>query len=159
MVGEASRAAEEIARQVSRAALARGLTVGTAESLTAGVIATHLGGAGDASEWFRGAVVAYAKGVKFELLGVRPGPVITAECARQMADGARRVLGTDVAVAVTGAGGPGPEEGQPAGTVYLAVAGPAGTEVEHRQFPGDPDRVVQQTVEAALTLLLRGLAS
>lgn len=154
MVGEASRAAEDIAARVASAARERGVSVGAAESLTSGVIATHLGGAGEAAAWFRGSVVAYAAEVKFAVLGVRPGPVITAECARQMARGARRVLGADLAVAVTGAGGPGPEEGRPAGTVFLAVATPAGEQVRERLFAGGPDEVLRQTAEAALAMLL-----
>jgi nicotinamide-nucleotide amidase len=124
-VSGASRAerAETVAI-IAAKATAAGLAVGTAESLTVGALAQALGAGDGAAEWFRGGVVAYASEVKFDVLGVQQGPVITALCAEQMAWGARRVLGADVAVAVTGVGGPDPEEGCPPGTVYVAVASP-----------------------------------
>lgn len=134
--------------------MSKNLTISAAESLTSGAIASALGEAEDASNWFRGAVVAYSPQVKFDVLGVTPGPVVTAECAEQMARGTRELLGSDLAVAVTGAGGPGTEEDQPPGTVYLAVATPDGTQVQHRLLHGDPADVVAETVERALEMLL-----
>jgi len=92
------------ARLVAEHASRRGLTVAVAESLTSGRLASALGEAPDASEWFRGAVVAYASAVKFDVLGVTPGPVVTASCAREMATGARNLLAADVSVAGTGVG-------------------------------------------------------
>ncbi|WP_220794285.1 nicotinamide-nucleotide amidohydrolase family protein [Nocardioides pelophilus] len=100
-----------IARRASNASI----TVACAESLTSGAIASALGRGEDASTWFRGGVVAYAPAVKFEVLGVAKGPVVTSSCALQMCRGARRVLVADAAVAVTGVGGPGGEEGRPPG--------------------------------------------
>lgn len=135
-------------------AMAKGLTIGAAESLTSGAIASALGEAEEASVWFRGAVVAYSPEVKFDVLGVARGPVVNAECAAQMARGARELLGADWSVAVTGAGGPGTEEGQPPGTVFIAVAGPDVVHVTHRLLHGDPADVVAETVERALELLL-----
>lgn len=149
--------ADGLAARIAREAMARGLTVAAAESLTSGAIASALGKADDASIWFRGAVVAYASEVKFDVLGVRPGPVVCAECAGQMARGARRILGADWAVAVTGAGGPGTEEDQPPGTVFVAVAGPDDVRVTHRLLGGDAADVVDRTVELALEMLLQGV--
>lgn len=146
--------ADALAADCGAAALAAGITVGAAESLTSGAIASALGRASDASEWFAGSIVAYHAEVKYGLLGVDRGPVITAEAAGQMAEGARRALGADVAVAVTGAGGPGPEEGRPAGTVFVACASSRGIRVDHHRFDGDPAEVVRQTVEAALRSML-----
>jgi len=137
----------------SRAQRAR-LTVAVAESLTGGAVATALAAAPAAGRWFAGGVVAYQDHVKFEVLGVEPGPVATAECARQMVVGVRRLLRADVAVAVTGVGGPEPDEGQPAGRAYLAVAGPGGdVDVQRLDAPGDPVEVVACTVVRALSML------
>lgn len=131
----------------------RCITVATAESLTGGEVATRLGRTAGSGEWFAGGVVAYSPRVKQEVLGVEPGPVVTPECAQQMAEGARRLLGVDVAVSMTGVGGPGEDEGQPAGTVHFAVAGPHGTTRNARLFEGEPDEVVERTVLVALELL------
>lgn len=125
----------------------------TAESLTGGEVATELGRSEGSSDWFAGSVVAYSSRVKQEVLGVAPGPVVTPECATEMAEGARRLLGVDFAVSMTGVGGPGEEEGKPAGTVFFAVAGPAGTAPAARRFDGEPDAVVRASVVAALELL------
>ncbi|GAB3820919.1 CinA family protein [Tessaracoccus terricola] len=146
--------AERYAAGIAHVAEVKDLTVAVAESLTSGAIASALGAAPEASVWFRGGVVAYSPHVKFEVLGVSPGPVVTAECAQQMARGVRELLGADWAVAVTGAGGPGTEEGQPPGTVYFAVAGPEGVDVQHRLLHGEPGDVVAETVERALEMLL-----
>lgn len=100
-------------------------TVGCAESLTSGAIASALGQGPQASEWFRGGVVAYAVGVKHDLLGVPQVPVVSREAALAMAQGARERLGADVAVAVTGVGGPDPQDGLEPGTVWVGVAWPA----------------------------------
>ncbi|MET3961013.1 nicotinamide-nucleotide amidase [Marmoricola sp. OAE513] len=146
------------AGEVAELALSRELTLGVAESLTGGRLAAALASAEDAATWFRGGVVAYVPAVKFEVLGVEPGPVNTASCAQQMARGCLDVLGCDLSLAVTGVGGPGPDEGVPAGTVFLAVAGrDAGVEVVERHFEGEPADVVEQTVSAGLELLVRRL--
>lgn len=134
------------------------ITVACAESLTSGAIASALGRGEDASTWFRGGVVAYAPAVKFEVLGVAKGPVVTSSCALQMCRGARRVLAADAAVAVTGVGGPGEEEGRPPGTVYIATSLCGRSEVTWHRFEGEPSRVVEQTVHAALDQLATHLA-
>ena len=108
-----------------------------------------------AAEWFRGAVVAYSREVKFDVLGAERGPVITPSCARQMARGVAELLGADFAVAVTGAGGPGPEEGKPQGTTFIAACSSTDDEIEEHHFTGEPEDVVYDTVRAALALLHR----
>lgn len=150
-------ATAEIAERIGRRALAAGLRVAVAESLTSGAIATRLGAASQASSWFAGGVVAYAADVKFKVLNVDPGPVVTARCAAQLADGVTRLLGADVAVAVTGVGGPEPDEGHPAGTVYTAVSHLSEQHVTHNVFDGDPSEVVEQATFNALQLLLRAV--
>lgn len=135
-----------------------GLGIAVAESLTSGLIATRLGAGADSATWFRGGVVAYHAEVKHRLLGVADGPVVTAECAEQMARRTAELLGADAALAVTGVGGPDPEEGEPPGTVYVAVvlAGRLGEarEVCRLELTGDdPDRILDETAQAALRLL------
>ena len=148
---------DRLGEQVADAARAIGVLVGAAESLTSGAVAVALGKAPEASEWFVGSIVAYDASVKFDVLRVDAGPVITARAAEQMARGALRVLGADYAVAVTGAGGPGPEEGRPAGTVFVAVETDDDVEVGEHRFDGDPAQVVVATVHEALAALLRRL--
>jgi PncC family amidohydrolase len=102
--------------------------------------------------------VAYGSEVKFNLLGVRPGPVVSEEAAREMAEGASRVLGADVGLSVTGVAGPAEMDGQPPGTVFVALALPGrATEVLNVRLPGDRDRVRQFSAISALDLLRRRL--
>jgi nicotinamide-nucleotide amidase len=130
------------------------VTVAVAESLTGGMVASALAEAPGASKWFRGAVVAYASDVKHELLGVPPGPVVSAPAAEAMADGVRRLLAADIAVALTGAGGPDGQDGQPPGTVFIGLSDGKNTEVEHRYFDeSDPGQVCADAADEALALL------
>lgn len=147
------------AKEVARLASDSGRSVAVAESLTAGALSSALGAAPDSSAWFRGGVVAYASEVKHTLLRVPEGPVVSEQAAVAMADSTADLLGADVVLAVTGAGGPDPQDGQPAGTVWLAVCVGRHTTTECRRFPGDPDAVVQQTVLRGLTLLRQALES
>jgi nicotinamide-nucleotide amidase len=142
---------EDLALRLS----ARGLTVGVAESLTGGLVTEVLARGPDASAWLRGGVVAYASEVKHHLLDVRPGPVVSEAAARDMAVGAARVLGADVALSLTGAGGPDPQDGQPPGTVWMAIHRDGETQAERHRFPGGPaevcDAACRRIVELALT--------
>jgi nicotinamide-nucleotide amidase len=151
--GDLQEDATAVAQHIADIVLGSDVSVTCAESLTSGAIAAHLGAAHDSSEWFCGGVVAYLSRVKFDVLKVTPGPVITAECAKQMATGVQRLMSADYAVAVTGAGGPGPEEGKPAGTTFIATASPGGVRVEEHCFDGDPQDVVYSTVLNALLQL------
>jgi nicotinamide-nucleotide amidase len=136
---------------------ARGLTLATAESLTGGLITSRLTAVPGASDVVRGGVVAYAGDVKADVLGVPPGPVISEEAACAMAQGACRVLGADVSVAVTGVAGPSSQEGLPVGTVWMAtcVGGDAAAVVV--RLPGDRDRVRQFSTISVLNLLRQRL--
>jgi nicotinamide-nucleotide amidase len=138
----------------------RGLTLGLAESLTGGLVASRLVGVPGASDWFRGSVVSYASEVKYDVLGVPVGPVVTAEAARAMADGARKVLGADIGLALTGVAGPDEQEGQVAGTVIVGLSR-IGSETEsvEAHLPGDRERVRQYATISALDLLRRRLRS
>ncbi|HEY1465767.1 MAG TPA: competence/damage-inducible protein A [Acidimicrobiales bacterium] len=137
-----------------------GLTLGVAESLTGGLVASRLVNVVGASNWFRGAVVSYASEVKYEVLGVPEGPVVSEEAARSMAEGARRVLGADVGLAITGVAGPDPQDGQAPGTVYVGLALPGQpTEGVALSVPGDRDRIRQYATISALDLLRRRLGA
>jgi nicotinamide-nucleotide amidase len=152
--GDPTTAASAFAERVGEAALEKELRVAVAESLTSGAIASRLGTAPDASVWFAGGVVAYTPETKFRVLKVDRGPVANARCAVQMAKGCVELLGADLAVAVTGVGGPDPEEGHPPGTVYVAVSSSAGEIVDQHKFAGAPAAVVEQATVAALEMLL-----
>ncbi|HEV3366571.1 MAG TPA: competence/damage-inducible protein A [Acidimicrobiales bacterium] len=151
---------EAIEDAVARALAVNGLTLGLAESLTGGLASSRLVNVPGASRWFRGSVVSYASQVKFSVLGVPEGPVVSEEAARAMAEGARRVLGSDVGLSTTGVAGPDTQDDQPPGTVHVGLAR-AGHLTESFSFnvPGDRDRVRQYATIAALDLLRRRLGS
>jgi nicotinamide-nucleotide amidase len=92
------------------------------------------------------------------VLGLPPGPVVSAEAASAMAVGAARVLGASVGLGVTGVAGPEPQEDQPVGTVFGAVAMGGGTDVVKVQLPGDRSRVREYATITLLDLLRRRLA-
>ena len=136
-----------------------GLTVGTAESLTGGLVCAALTEVPGASAVVRGAVVSYAVDVKASVLGVDAALLasegaVHPEVASQMALGVCRVLGCDVGVATTGVAGPDPADGRPVGTVYVAVAAPSGVHVRELALGGDRSAVRSATVDAALALLV-----
>jgi nicotinamide-nucleotide amidase len=145
---------EDLVAAIAHAAASGGLGIATAESLTCGLVTSELGKGPDAAQWLRGGVVAYSTAVKQDVLGVRPGPVVTTRCAEQMASGAARLLRADVSVSTTGAGGPDPVEGKQPGTVHLGWWHQGRSGTRSYQFDGDPERVVESTVQASLELLL-----
>jgi nicotinamide-nucleotide amidase len=142
---------------VANRLLGKNLTLSVAESLTGGLIASRLVSVAGASRWFRGGVVSYASDVKYDLLGVPEGPVVSAAAARAMAEGVRRVLGADVGLSVTGVAGPEEQDAQPAGTVFVGLAvGDEITDVALR-LPGDRPRVRAYSAISALDALRRVL--
>lgn len=134
----------------------RGLTLAVAESVTGGLIASRITNVPGSSMVFRGGVVAYASAVKFSLLDVPEGPVVSAEAAEAMAIGVRRRLDADVGIAVTGVAGPEPQEDQRPGTVFFGLA-LDGVESRQVQLPGDRHRVQQFSAISVLDLLRRRL--
>lgn len=134
---------------------ARSLAV--AESLTGGLLASAFARAPGSSEWFRGGIVAYSRTVKHGLLGVPDGPVVSEAAAVTMAREAARLLRADVAVAVTGVGGPGPQDGEPPGTVWAATW-PAhlGTPVL-LCLTGSPESICEQACAEAVGILRKRL--
>ena len=136
---------------------ARELTLGLAESISGGLMGARLTDVAGASGFFRGSVVSYDSEVKFDLLDVPKGPVVTAEAAEAMASGARRVLGADVGLAVTGVAGPAEQDGQPVGTVFVGLAMGESVESVQLRLPGDRRRIREFTVISALNLLRQRL--
>jgi nicotinamide-nucleotide amidase len=135
-----------------------GLTLGLAESMTGGLVASRLVNVPGSSGWFKGSIVSYASQVKYDVLGVPAGEkVVSEESARAMAEGARRVLKTDIGLSVTGVAGPAEQDGMPVGTVFFGVALDDATEVVRVQMPGDRDRVRQFATISLLDLLRRRL--
>jgi nicotinamide-nucleotide amidase len=146
------------AERVGELALARGRTIAVAESLTGGMIASALAEAQQASEWFRGSVVAYSTPVKHQLLEVPVGPVVSSDAATAMARSVRKLLLADISVAVTGAGGPSAQDGHEPGTVFLAVDGGGRREqVLRLDLRGEPAMVCAAATLAALNALVSTL--
>ena len=133
--------------------------VGFAESLTGGLVAARLVSVPGASNVLDEAHVTYADQAKHRVLGVRLDTLerftaVSAQCAREMAEGVRAVSRADWGVATTGYAGPdGGADGTPVGTVYVAVAGQAGTRVDECHFQGDREQVRAQAASHALNAL------
>jgi len=136
---------------------AHGLTLGVAESLTGGLVGARLTEAEGATDFFRGSVVSYQSEVKFDLLGVPEGPVVSEAAACAMAEGAAKVLGADVGIGVTGVAGPAEQEGQPVGTVFMAVTLDGDTQCVQVRLPGTRDQVRQFACISLLDFLRRRL--
>ena len=149
----------ELSQEVIDLLRARGDTIAVAESLTGGMLAAALTAIPGASAAFRGGVVAYATDLKAALLGVpaalldRHGAVHP-DVARAMADGVASRLGTTVGAATTGVAGPDPQDGQPVGTVYIAVSAGGDTTVRSLALSGGRQQIRQATVQRSLDLLI-----
>jgi nicotinamide-nucleotide amidase len=149
---------ETMEHAVGEHLLARKLTLAIAESFTGGLIASRVVALPGASGWLRGAVVAYASDVKHTVLAVPEGPVVTAEAAASMADGARRLLGADVGLATTGVAGPDEQEGLAPGTAFAGIALPGSEPVGVAlRLSGGRDRIRQIGSISALDELRRRL--
>lgn len=159
--------AEMIAARVAELATqleARQLTLSTAESCTGGWLAKCLTDRPGSSAWFEFGFVTYGNNAKLTLLGVSAQTLaengaVSQAVAEEMARGARKASGADLAVAITGIAGPsGGSADKPVGTVWLAFAGPDGLlGAELRNFPGDRTAVRSQAVAAALDGMLARL--
>jgi nicotinamide-nucleotide amidase len=136
----------------------QGLTLGLAESVTGGLVSGRLTAIPGASDVLRGSVVSYASEVKFDLLDVPRGPVVSEAAAIAMAEGARRVLGADVALSLTGVAGPAEQDGQPVGTLCIAVAMNGRSTVSTTlRMPGQRDQMRQMSVISSLDFLRKQL--
>ena len=160
-----SESNEEIARRIIESASEKGATIGCAESLTGGLIAGALTAIPGSSQVVHGAIVSYVNDIKHRELGVDAEVLKTegAVCeavARQMAEGARKNLDVDIAVAVTGIAGPGGEEpGKPVGTVWAAVSTQNSCETMCFHFEGNREEVRNATVREALCMIEGALST
>ena len=135
----------------------RGWSFGVAESVTGGLVGGRITAVPGASKTFRGGIISYASDVKYELLDVDLGPVVSEKAAVQMAIGAQEVLNADLTLALTGVAGPDEQDGQPVGTLCIGVAFPDGTTASTTaMLPGQRDQMRQMSVITALSFL-RGL--
>ncbi len=140
-------------------ARAAGCTLGTAESITGGLIGATITSIPGSSEVMLGGVISYAARVKKDLLGVSPSTieqdgVVSSACAYEMAQGVRKLLSCDIAVAVTGIAGPGgAEPGKPVGTVWFGLATPATTHTTMRIFEGTRNEIRHACCSVAIDLL------
>lgn len=151
---------EALALKLGRALHVRGWRLGVAESCTGGWIAKVLTDVAGSSQWFEGGVVAYSNAAKIELLGV-PSELLAShgavseQAVRAMAEGARRRLAVDLAVAVIGIAGPGGgTQDKPVGTVHFAWVAPQRVTAARRIFAGSRESVRRQTVALALERLV-----
>ncbi|MGH3095061.1 MAG: CinA family protein [Streptosporangiales bacterium] len=150
---------KNLAEEVAAAAVRRGVTVAVAESLTGGLVASWLAAAPGAGRWFRGALVAYASEVKYELLAVPAGPVVSEQAATAMAVGVAGLLRADLALAVTGVGGPEPQDDQSPGTVWLCLHQAGRSYPVRRAIAGDPGRVCDRACAEGLRMLAAHLTA
>jgi len=156
---------------VLRLLTVRGQTLAVAESLTGGLVAAEITAVAGASKAFRGSVTAYATDLKRDVLGVDGTLLATRgavdpQVAAQMAAGVRKALGADWGIATTGVAGPEPQDGQPVGTVFVAVDGPfddargafGGGKVAALRLNGGRAEIRRESVRSVLALLLNELA-
>lgn len=148
---ELSTWCEQLAEYASR----YGFHIATAESLTAGNLAAMLGKTPSSGQWYRGGIVAYHEDVKHTLLDVPPGPVVSEGAAEAMARSTARLLGANLAIAVTGEAGPDTQENQPPGTVWFAVYDRDEITAECKNFDGEPEEVLAQTLSFSIDRLLQ----
>ncbi len=141
-----SSAPERFAKAVAQ----RRLTVATAESITGGAVGEALVVVPGSGEWLAGGVISYMSRVKFDVLGVTPGPVISERAAREMAEGVAQLLGTDVGIATTGNAGPEPMEDQPVGALWIGVAVGDRVTAQPHQLDGEPGEIRARAVELAI---------
>lgn len=132
---------ESMEAAVGKLLVAQGWTLAVAESLTGGLAASRIVDVPGASAWFRGGIVSYHSEVKYDLLDVPEGPVVSEDAAAAMATGVRRRLGADVGVGITGVAGPDAQEGHRPGTVCFASDLSGDIETTMFRLPGDRKRV------------------
>jgi nicotinamide-nucleotide amidase len=133
----------------------KGWSLGLAESVTGGLVGARITEVSGASSVFRGSIVSYATEVKQTVLGVGDGPVVSESAALEMAHGARRVLGADVGLALTGVAGPDLQDGMPAGTLCIGLVWPDGELTRSLRLPGHRQQMRQFSVITSLDLLRR----
>ncbi len=154
---------DQLAARLGAALRAAGKTIACAESCTGGLVTSRLTDIPGSSDYVMGSVVSYTNDIKERLVGVRHETLaahgaVSPETAREMADGIRRVIRTDLGLGITGIAGPGGgTAAKPVGLVYIAVSSEKGTRVTENHFSGTRTEVKRQTSDAALALALDAL--
>lgn len=149
-----------LAAKLVTALSAKGLTCATAESCTGGGVGSAITSVAGSSAVFLGGVISYSNEVKTDVLGVSRDSLasvgaVSSEVAAQMATGARRVIGSDLAVSLTGIAGPGGGSAEkPVGLVWFGLATSKGVTTQSRIFPGDRAAIRSAAIAHALGLLL-----
>jgi nicotinamide-nucleotide amidase len=144
---------------IGRMLAAEGMTVSAAESCTGGLISSLLTSVPGASEYYLGSVTSYANSVKTGILGVTPKIIeeygaVSCECVAEMAEGVRRLTGSDFSLATSGIAGPGGgSESKPVGLVCIGISSAKGTETYKLVFKGDRKRNIERFASNALNLL------
>ena len=151
--------AYDLSSRVGELLRTRRLTLAVAESCTGGLLGDCLTDVPGSSDYFLGGVLSYSNDAKQRLLGVRDETLaahgaVSAACAREMADGVRRLLQADVGVSITGVAGPGGTEDKPQGLTYLHLAAPDRSTGRRELWQGDRRANKEQSALAALRLLL-----
>ena len=150
----------DLETQLGHALMARGWTLAVAESCTGGLVGDRITNVSGSSDYYNGAVVAYAYQAKVDLLGVSWDTLnvhgaVSAETVREMAAGARKALKVDIAVSISGIAGPtGGTPEKPVGTVWFGLETPDGAWTRRYQFDGNRIEVKQQAAAAALQFVL-----
>jgi PncC family amidohydrolase len=152
-------APDKLVSALAGALVHRSEMICTAESLTGGALGNLLSAAPGASDTYLGGVVSYATSLKVSLLDVSQSTVdmhgvVSAECAAEMATGARSLTGADYAVSTTGVAGPAGHEGKPVGLVFVGVAGPDGVSTKELHLDGDRARIRDRACLEAISAVL-----
>lgn len=145
-------------KEIGKLLKEHGLTLSAAESCTGGEIAHLITSVPGASTYFLGSVTSYAISVKEAVLGVpaetiEKNGVVSSEVAAAMAEGVRKLTGSDYAVSTTGLAGPGGDEFNPEGTVWIGVATPRGTKTVKYRYKNDRERNIERFAASALNFL------
>mgnify|MGYP002137463269 CR=1 FL=1 len=149
---------DQLAARLGAALRAAGKTIACAESCTGGLVTSRLTDIPGSSGYVMGSIVSYTNEIKERLVGVRHATLaahgaVSPETAREMAEGIRRAIETDIGVGITGIAGPGGgTKEKPVGLVFIAVSGPRGTMVKENHFSGTRTEVKRQTTDTALAM-------
>ena len=155
----------ELAQEVGSLLRQKGLTLGIVESATGGLISHGITSVPGSSDYYQGSVTAYSNEAKIKVVGVKEATInqygaISSEVAEEMAQGGRKILGSDICLADTGIAGPGgATPGKPVGLFYLGLSHQGGTYSQKHSFPGNREQNKHLAAEAALGWLKEYLLS
>jgi len=155
----------ELQQEIGELLWQKGLTLGTVESATGGLIAHLVTSVPGSSDYYKGSVVSYSNEAKINIIGVKAGTIkkhgaVSAPVAGEMAQGGRKLLNVDVCLADTGIAGPGgATEGKPVGLFYIGLADGNGAQSRRHEFSGNREQNKASAARAALEWLREYLLS